>query len=140
MSHVLSSESNIIVLQKGVLDLCESKHISCTKDEIKVGVEHQLKMAIENNIAGTRYLTNENQLWAANLHIVLRAVNDLKSLKSEPTLETVLSEEDFDQIQTSRRRKEVRVHDRSFLVETVDDNERRAAHEIALKTPRQLWG
>lgn len=140
MSHVLTSEINYNVLQKGVNELCESKLIQCSLEEIKTSIEHQLKLAIENNIAGTRYLTNENQLASANLHIVLKAVNDLKALKSRPILEKLLNEDDFDQIQSSQRRKEVKVRERSFSVEKVDDNHRFAAHEIDQKTPRQLWG
>ena len=140
ISYVLTSENNLNVLLKGVEDLCDAKQIVCTPQEMRTSLEYQLKYAIENNIAGTRYLTNENQLSTANLHIVMKAVNDLKALKSRPILEKVLSEQDYDQMQSSQRRQEVKVRDRSFSVEKVDDTHRFAAHAVDQKTPRQLWG
>jgi hypothetical protein len=147
---VLTTSKNLDVLYNGVSGLCKAKSLNVNDNDIRVSIEQQVKIAIEKNIAGTRYLTNKDQLSAINMHIAMRAFYDLKEFKSRSTLEEAILQKPTNSIQDVQeekgdtgailrnRRREVNISDRSFLVEKVDDNERRAAHVIYQPTPRQL--
>ena len=138
MSHILTSSQNLEVLTEGVKGLCKSKKIECSDNDVKISLDAHIKLAIENNIAGTRYLISEGQLSSANLYIAMKSFNDLKSHHANPKLDDSLKVDVVENHSIYRKRREIRVADRFFEAGKEDDNERIAAHAIPRPTPRQL--
>lgn len=135
--HVLTSEKNIKILCEAIIALGKSKHMVFTEAEANLAVEANLKQCIEQNVSGSRYLTNADALFTTNQYIIAKALNDLKEKTSNVPLAVTIAPENST-IQVIRRR-EVHVNDRAFQHQEGEGDS--SFHSEARKmTPRELLG
>ena len=141
-SHVLTTEKNRNLLIKCIKDIGLSYNYNFHDDDIYSSLDVNLKDAIDNNIVGSKYLTNSSLLKSANLHIALKSSKDLKELYSLKLKSSSLSEniknkiieQDIDMsVNHYSRRKEIKV-DRLLEPPRRDD----APIVIRKMTPREL--
>lgn len=76
-AHVLASPDNLRVLTDGVVAIMRAEGAAVTPAQASHAVAEQVRLAIERNIMGARYLTHASMLSAANEYIVMHAVRDL---------------------------------------------------------------
>lgn len=129
-NHVLGSQENINNLNIAIKNIGLSYNYTFSDQDIQSALNYQLKIAIETNFTGSRYLTSSDLLRTANMHIVMKTVKDLKETYAMTS--SVIDNIEIDNVHFVRR-KEVSV-DRIIEPPRRDD----APIVIRKMTPREL--
>jgi hypothetical protein len=112
-SYVLQSEENVRIVSAAVRDVAAAERLSVDGGDVAAAVRASAKETAEANVAG-RYLTEPAMLAAANLHVMQRALRDLRQAALNRAVAQPAAAEVSNVDAATGRRKETPLADRAL--------------------------